>query len=298
MKEALRLTGVAGLALHEGRIRIAEVGLRLPPLSRLRPAQRIPAGDGRTVLGVMPERLGKEQRETLARIAQLAGSLVKARRREADLQTRQASLCQELRQLQRELAYRESNRSRASHDLRTPLLVIQGYLEMIRKGMTGELSPTMERYVERMQGSTQMMSQLISRQLSKGGAPEDLRALVLEAFEPVVQARKLTLKVACKAEWAPVKGPRSVVSQLARLLAKDLGTSRVGAVQVQIEEQEKLGMWRLCVSTDKPRLLMARKVARLEQLLQRLGGTLSIQDEAPFELRMLLPAASVSAKLR
>jgi signal transduction histidine kinase len=292
MKEALRLTGVAGVALHDGRVRIAEAGLRLPPLSRLRPTQLIPSGDGRSVLGVMPERVGVEQREALVRIAQLAGTLIKARRREASQQARQASLCQELRQLQRELSYRESNRSRASHDLRTPLLVIQGYLEMMRKGMTGELTPTMERYVERMQGSTQMMGQLISRQLSRGGAPEDLRALVLEAFEPVAQARNLSLHVECSAEWAPVRGPRSVVEQLTRLLAKDLGTSRVGVVRVSIDEQEKLGMWRLRVSTDKPRLLLARKMARLEQLLQRLGGTLSIQDEAPFELRLQLPAAS------
>jgi len=296
MEEALRLTGLAGIALHEGRGRIAEAGLRLPPLSRLRPPQLIPAGDGRSVIGVLPERVGVEQREVLARIARLASTLLAARRREASLQARQASLCQELRQLQRELSYRESNRSRASHDLRTPLLVIQGYLEMMRKGLTGELTPTMERYVERMQGSAQMMAQLISRQLSRGGAPEDLRALVLEAFEPVARARNLSLRLECAVEWAPVRGPRSVVTQLTRMLAKDLGTSRVGVVRVRIDEQEKQGMWRLRVSTDKPRLLMARKVARLEQLLQRLGGTLSIQDEAPFELRLHLPAASFNPR--
>lgn len=298
LKEALRLTGVAGIALYDGRVRIAEAGLRLPSLSRLRASQLIPIEEGRSSLGVIPERTSGEQRETLERLARLAGSLLKAWRREAALQGRQASLCQQLRQLQRELSYRESNRSRASHDLRTPLLVIQGYLEMMRKGMTGELTPTMEKYVERMQGSTQMMGQLISRQLSRGGAPEDLRALALEAFEPMARARKLPLRFECSAEWAPVRGPRSVVTQLTRLLARDLGTSRVGVVQVRIEEQEKLGMWTLSVSTDRPRLLMARKLARLEQLLQRLGGALSIQDEAPFELRLHLPAATVNARPR
>lgn len=294
--EALRLTGVAGIALHDGRVRIAEAGLRLPPLSRLRPSQLISIEKGRSSLGVMPERTGGEQRETLARIVRLAGSLLKAWRREVSLQGRQASLGQQLRQLRRELDYRESNRSRASHNLRTPLLVIQGYLEMMRKGMTGELTPTMERYVERMQGSTQMMGQLISRQLSRGGAPEDLRALALEAFEPMARARKLNLHFECSAEWAPVRGPRSVVTQLTRLLAKDLGSSRASVVRVRIEQQEKLGMWQLSVSTDRPRLLMARKLARLEQLLQRVGGALSIQDEPPFELRLHLPAATVNAR--
>src|SRR5687767_14036365 len=86
MQEALRLTGVAGVALHEGRVRIAEAGLRLPPLSRLRAPQLIPAGDGRSVLGVLPERVAVDQHEVLKRIAQLGGTLLQARRREASLQ--------------------------------------------------------------------------------------------------------------------------------------------------------------------------------------------------------------------
>lgn len=292
LNEALRLTGAAGLALHEGRGRVAEAGLRLPAFSRLRAAQVLAAGDGRTSLAVIPERVATEQREVLVRVARLARTLLAAQRREASLQKRQASLCRELRRLQRELTYRESNRSRASHDLRTPVLVIQGYLDMMRKGLTGELTPTMARYVERMQGAAQDMAQLISRQLARGAAPEDLRALLLEAFEPVACTRGLSLNVECAAKSVPVRGNSAVVQQLVRLLAKDLATTRARTVHVRIEAQEQWGMWRLRLSTDRPRLLQSRQVARLEQLLQRLGGTLSIQDEAPFELRLHLPAAS------
>jgi hypothetical protein len=163
---------------------------------------------------------------------------------------------------------------------------------MMRKGLTGELTPTMARYVDRMQGASQDMALLIARQLSRGGAPEDLRTLLLEAFEPVARTCNLSLRLECSATSVPVRGPGSVVAQLARLLARDLDTSRTRVVNLSIDAQEKRGMWRLRVSTGKPRLLLARKVARLEQLLQRLGGSLSIQDEAPFELRLHLPAAS------
>jgi signal transduction histidine kinase len=285
--ETLRLSGVAGLALHEGRARIAEAGLRLPPLSRLRATQLIPAGDGRTTLVVLPERVAIEQREVLVRIARLAGTLLAARRREVALQERQAALCREVQRQRRELAYREGNRSRASHDLRTPVLVIQGYLDMMNKGLTGELTPAMMRYVERMQSATQDMALLISRQLARGGAPEDLRSLLLEAIEPLTRSRKLTLNL-----------DSNLVEQLVRLLARDLATTRARMVNLRIDAQEHLGMWRLCVSTDRPRLLQSRQMDRLDQLLHRLGGTLSIQDEPPFELRIHLPAASSAPTAR
>lgn len=291
LNEGLRLTGMAGLALHEGRARVAEAGLRLQPFSQLRAAQVIQAGDGRTSLAVLPERGAVEQREVLVRIAQLAGTLLAARRREAALQRRQASLSRELQWLRRELAYREGTRSRASHDLRAPVLVIQGYLDMMRRGLAGELPQGMARYVERMEGAAQDMAHLIARQLARGGAPEDLRSLLLKAFEPVARTRKLTVNVECPAKSVPVRGNGAVVKQLVRLLARDLASTRARTVHLRIDSQEQRGMWRLRVATDKPRLLYSQQLDRLEQLLRRLGGTLCIQDEAPFELRIHLPAA-------
>ncbi len=298
LKEALRLTGAAGMALHEGRVRIAEAGLRPPPPSRSRTVQVFPIGDGRATLVVLPEQAGAQERALLERIAQLAGTLLVARRREASVQARQAQLYQERRRLERELAYRECNRSRASHDLRTPLLVIKGYLDMMHKGLTGALTPTMERYVERMMSATQDMNTLIVQQLSRGGAPEDLRCLLEQAFEPLARAPHVTLQLECSLQSVPVRGPAPVLAQLARLLARDVSAMNAHAVSLSIEPHEKLGMWRVRVSTDKHRALPVRKVAQLEQLVLRLGGTLSIQDEAPFELRLHLPAVGLNAAQR
>ncbi|MFL5350647.1 MAG: histidine kinase dimerization/phospho-acceptor domain-containing protein [Hyalangium sp.] len=297
LKEALRLTGAAGIALHEGRMRIAEAGLRPPSPSRSRRVQVFPVEDGRSTLVVLPEQAAAEGPELLERIARLAGTLLVARRREASAQTRQAQLYQERRRLERELAFRECNRSRASHDLRTPLLVIKGYLDMMRKGMTGALTPTMERYVERMVSATQDMNMLIVQQLSRGGAPEDLRYLLEQAFEPLARAPHVTLHLECALPSAPVRGSTAVLTQLARLLARDVSALNAHTVNLSIEPHERLGMWRVRVSTDKHRALPARKVAQLEQLVLRLGGTLSLQDEAPFELRLHLPAVGLSTVL-
>ena len=293
LKEALSLTGAAGIALHEGRKRIAEAGLRPPSPSKSRAVQAIPVGDGRATLVVLPEKTDAQARALLSRIAQLAGTLLVALRREASAQARQVQQAQERRRLARELAYRECNRSRASHDLRTPLLVMQGYLEMLRKGTPGSLTPTMERYVERMVGATQTMNTLIVQQLSRGGAPEDLRCLLAEAFAPLRRTQSVTVNLACAVAMAPVRGPGAVLAQLARMLARDVSATHASMVNLSIDVHEKLGMWRLGVSTDKHRPLPARKVARLEQLVLRLGGTLSIQDESPFELRILLPAVGL-----
>lgn len=295
MKEALRLTGAAGIALHEGRVRIAEAGLRPPSPSRSRTVQVLPVGDGRATLVVLPEQASAQERALLERIAHVAGTLLVARRREASAQARQAQLYQERRRMERELAYRECARSRASHDLRTPLLVIKGYLDMMRKGMTGALTPTMERYVDRMMSATQDMNTLIVQQLARGGAPEDLRCLLENAFEPLARAPHVTLHLECSSQSVPVRGSAAVLAQLARLLARDVSAMNAHTVNLSIESHEKLGMWRVRISTDKHRALPARKVAQLEQLVMRLGGTLSLQDEAPFELRLHLPAVSLNA---
>jgi two-component system, OmpR family, sensor kinase len=293
LKEAPQLLGVAGVALYEGRRRIAETGLRPPTPARTRLPRGLPIGDGRATLVVVPEQTGAGEQTTLARIARLASTLLAARRREISAEARQIELCQERRRLERELAYRERSRSRASHDLRTPLLVIKGYLEMMNKGMSGTLTPTMERYVARMAGAAQDMSQLIVEQLSRGNAPEDLLGLLADAFEPLTRAQQLRLHVECLAQSVPVRGPPAVLAQLARMLVRDVSATHAHTVNLSIDAQEKLGMWRLRLSTDKHRALPARKVARLEHLVNRLGGTLSLQDEAPFELRLHLPAVGL-----
>jgi|GEM_PF-1333539 len=292
IQEAPRLTGVAGIALYEGRARIAEAGLKPPPLSVARAAQIIRGPDGRTALVVQPERLAARAHQTLARIAQLASTLLCARRRETAAQARQARLCRQLRQAEETLAHREHDRSRASHDLRTPLLVMKGYVEMMRKGMSGELTPAMSRYLERMMGATQDMGQLIAQRLAPGNPPEELLPLLREAFGGLPASHGLLLHPEQPVPTAPLRGPRAVLVLLARCLARGLAATGATQVGMTLEARETMGMWRLGLSTRAERALAPRVTQRLQRLVERLGGTLAIQSEPQLELTLLLPAAS------
>jgi signal transduction histidine kinase len=292
LREALRLTGVAGIALYEGRVRITEAGLRPPPLSRARAAQVLRSPDGRTVLVVHPERLAAEARELLARMARLASTLLAARRREAAVQSRQARLCRQVRHLEEALAHRERNRSRASHDLRTPLLVMKGYVDMMRKGMTGELTPTMSRYLERVMGATQDMGLLIAQRLAPGSPPEDLLPLLREAFGRLPASRSLSLHPERTVPAAPLRGPRSLLVLLMQCLARGLAATGATQADVTLEPRETTRMWRLSLCTRVERALTFRVTQRLECLVQRLGGTLAIQGGPELELTLQLPAAT------
>ncbi len=292
LREAMRLTGAAGIALYEGRARIAEAGLRPPPLSRARAPQVIQARDGRTSLVVHPERLAAEAHEVLVRFARLASTLLAARRREAAAQARQARLCRELRRMEHALAYRERNRSWASHDLRTPLLVMKGYVDMMRKGMTGELTPTMERYLERVMGATQDMGSLIAQRLAPGSPPEDLLPLLRGAFKRLAASRNLTLHSQSSVPAIPLKGPRSTLVLLTQALARALAATGATRVNMTLEAKETTRMWQLSLSTGAQQELPARVTQRLEQLVHRLGGTLVLQNEPRLELTLQLPAAT------
>ncbi len=292
LREALRLTGLAGIALYEGRVLIAQAGLKPPPLSRARAPQVFRAPDGRTALVVLPDRSAAEEHELLLRLARFASTLQAARRREAASQARQARLCRELRHREHELAFRERNRSRASHDLRTPLLVMKGYVDMMLKGMTGDLTPTMERYLERMLGSTQDMSALISRHLAPGGAPETLLPLLRDAFERLARPRSLALCSEGAEPAVVVRAPRSALELLSRALARGLATTGTRRVDLHAEVREALRMWRLRLCASAERSLPTATLRRLEPLVHRLGGTLRVRDAPDLELTLQLPAVT------
>jgi two-component system OmpR family sensor kinase len=292
LRQAPRLTGVAGIALYEGRARLAEVGLRPPSLSRARALQVIRSADGRTALVVHPERLATEARQTLLRLVQLASTLLAARRREAAAQARQARLCRQVRQLESALAYRERNRSRASHDLRTPLLVMKGYVDMMRKGMTGELTPSMERYLDRVMSATQDMGSLITQRLAPGNTPEELLCLLRGAFGALAPARNLSLRCEGTVPAAPLQGPRSTLMLLTRSLARGLASVSATQVDLKLEARETTRMWQLRLSTRAERPLPPRVLQRLEQLVHQLGGTLTAEDEPRLTLTLQLPAAT------
>jgi hypothetical protein len=282
LREALRLTGASGAALYDGRACVAQAGIGLPARERAVAARR-------HALVVWPEQPGPSDKEVLARLSSLGGTLLAAHAREAALGARQARLLEAKARLERAVAQAERRRSRASHDLRTPLMVIKGYADMMLKGTAGPLSESMQRYLDRLLRVANDQRILIERRLAPvdGEGVEDLRPLLRAAFLPAGRggAAELTLP----ARPVAVRGARSQVDLLVRTLAR--GAAATGAaVAVRVEAAEDLGMWRLRVELRGGRPVPEKTAAVLRHLAQRLRGGLALPAEGAGGLVVHLPA--------
>ena len=58
------------------------------------------------------------------------------------------------------------------HDLKAPLVAIKGYVDLMRRGIAGPLTPRMERYLEEVIRATQRECDIIDSRLTRS---EDLR---------------------------------------------------------------------------------------------------------------------------
>lgn len=294
-REALRLSGAVEVAVYRGRDRVAAHGTRARRLpatfKEMKTAQVFRAPDGRTSLVVRSERPVPPEDDELQRLAAFAGTLMSAVEREREAQARQARLLRERQRLEETVAHLERQRRRAAHDLRTPLLVIQGYVGMMLKGVAGPLTPTMQRYAQQLMKSSADQGALIERRLSSEGTPEDLRTLLCETFERPGRARRMSVNLTSTAQTVPVKGSRAVLDVLLRTLERGLVSTGAKAADVSVDAPEGTGLWRLslCAQTERP--LPARTTALLEQLVLRLGGQMSIQLRPRLALTLHLPAA-------
>lgn len=92
-----------------------------------------------------------------------------------------ASQLRELNRLKAEFV------SVASHELKTPVNVILGYLQLLQERVYGEVTPRQREVLETLTSQTQLLARLIRQLLDvsrfeSGGGTLDLRPLVLEDF--------------------------------------------------------------------------------------------------------------------
>ncbi len=294
-REALRLSGAVEVAIYSGRDRVVACGTRarrLPATFRqMKTLQVFRAPEGRTSLVVRCERPVPSEDAGLEKLAAFASTLMSAVAREREAQSRQARLLKERKRLEETVARLERQRRMAAHDLRTPLLVIQGYVGMMLKGVAGPLTPTMQRYAQHLMKASADQGALIDRRLSSEGAPEDLRALLCATFERPGRARRMSVNLAFTTQSVPVKGSRAVLDVLLRTLERGLVATGATAADVGVDAPEGTGLWRLSLCAQTERALPARTTALLEQLVLRLGGQMSIQLRPRLALTLHLPAA-------
>ena len=136
-----------------------------------------------------------------------------------------------------------------AHDLRTPLMVISGYLEALRDGT---LAPTPERF-EAMNVETLQLKRLVEdlRTLSLADAgelklvyqsvePAELLAQVKQSFEPLADEQEVALKIDVQQGLPNVQiDPERMVQVIANLVTNALRYTPVGGTVTLQARQSK-----------------------------------------------------------
>lgn len=285
--EAAQVGDASAAALHRGKHRLNAVG-EPPPHPREPGVQRFSARQPLVVLSVRVSALSLEDVEMLEALALLAESLIDSQEREDVARREQTLLRQKVWTLETAARDWEQRRARAAHDLRTPLSVVKGYVDMMLRGMAGPVSPSMQRFLERMTTAVRNQDAIIDKRLSRTVKPPvDLSALV---------ARHLRHASADYREVLP-EGPAWVRAEgvALRLLLRTLERSLLGVrpaiLTVTLAQDAVRPLWTLEVVAASERLLEAKALKRLEVLALRLGAPLELSDDGD-RLRLTLPAAS------
>jgi len=291
---AVKLTATPGAALHEGRRCLAYAGRKPPPPGRAHPLQVLRVG--RTAL-VLATPCAEPERRQLMRLVELGSQLLANHEREEAVRAELLRLRRERLRLEERLGQREEGRARVAHDLRTPLMVLQGYLEMMNKGMGGPLTPAMQRYVDRMSRSVGELGTRLQQRTSKADSPpaEELRARLCATFPP---GARVPVRLELPEEPVLLRGARPELLLLVRTLWRLLAGAQAEGAVLRVDAVEGAELWRLHLQADTGRPVPERPLRLLEQLARRLEATVSVQKAPRLELLLHLPrvAALSTAK--
>ncbi|WNG49013.1 histidine kinase [Archangium minus] len=285
MEAAMRLTKVHGAALYADGHRVALAGLEPPAPAQAHPLQLLK--DGRTTLVLGEPCMDTADQQHLVRLAALGTALLASLAREDEARAERTRLRQERLRLREQLAHRDRAWSRAAHDLRTPLLVMQGYIDMMAKGMAGAITPAMQRYLERMARAAGEMNARLQHRPSGGDTPAaDLRPLLNATFG---SGRYGSARLELPSGSVRVRAPRVAVALLIRSLGRLLSGAGASAVVLRVDVPEEMNMWRLLVQARAERPLPERARESLERLARRCEARISWGEASGLELVVLLP---------
>ncbi|WPB80726.1 histidine kinase dimerization/phospho-acceptor domain-containing protein [Archangium violaceum] len=285
VESVVRLTETPGAALYADGRCVALAGVAPPVPARAHPLQMMKHGRTALVLGTPCVDTG--DRRHLARLTELGSALLACREREDTAKAEHKRLRLERLRLMERLAHRERAWSRAAHDLRTPLLVIQGYIDMMTKGMAGALTPSMQRYLERMGRAAGEMNVRLQQRPSGEDVPaEDLRASLSATFGP---GRPGAARLELPPGPVLLRMPRTGSALLMRTLERLLSGAGASEVVLRVDAPDGVDAWRLLVQTRTQLPLPVRALESLERLGRRWQARVSVQEGPGLELAVMLP---------
>ncbi len=286
-----RLTGTSGAALHAGGQRVAQAGLTPPSPAQALPRQLL--RDGNTLLVLREPCVSEEEQRRLCRLAELGSTLLTSRAREEAARSEQVRLRRERLRLEERMVWRKHRRARTAHDLRTPLLVLQGYIDMMARGLAGPLTPSMKRYLERMARAAEELGDGLQRGPADEVPAESLCPLLRATFGP---GQRLPARLELPSGPVRVRVQREVLVLWVRTLGRLLAGTRARNVVLRVDAPDGPATWRLRVQGHTERALPARPIRLLEQLARRMGARHSLQTQPCLELTVRLPREASSSR--
>ncbi|WP_434381202.1 histidine kinase dimerization/phospho-acceptor domain-containing protein [Melittangium boletus] len=285
VEAVVRLSGTSGAALYTDDRQVVLSGRAPPGAAREHPWQCFQVGSTTLVVGE-PCR-DAEERQALLRLTSFGSALLASLAREEAARSERDHLRLDRQRLKELLAHRERTWARAAHDLRTPLLVLQGYIEMMNKGIAGALTPPMQRYLDRMrQSAADLNTRLQNRQRGEAVTTADLRPLLHAAFGP---GRPGAARLEVPEEPLRVRVPRPTLVLLVRALERVLVGAGASGLEMRVDVPDDSQVWRLSILGQGERPLPERALTGLERLVRRSEARLEVKSEGSLALTLLLP---------
>ncbi|HLF86264.1 MAG TPA: ATP-binding protein [Nitrospiria bacterium] len=144
--------------------------------------------------------------------------------------------------------------SQVSHDLRTPLTVIKGYIDNLEDGITGDLTEKQKEYLSRISKNADKLTRLINDLLDTSRIESgrvklkignlsinDLITNVIEDLMPISRAGNIEIIVYAPGEECWVRGDREKLEQVTRNLLENAikFTHTGGRVTIMLQKDQK-----------------------------------------------------------
>lgn len=173
------------------------------------------------LVGLLLVEGGGPQSDSDSAAIELAGCLLALESVDRARQRAHRELLQEALSLRDELTHRRARSMRLKHDLRTPLVAMKGYVDMLLRGMAGPLNARAVKYLQRLSRAVEHQRDLIEAELGEGGRdaarPINVNRLLERAVakvSPGAFARGISLRMESAPQHAWVLGNRDQLQML------------------------------------------------------------------------------------